>query len=86
MILVQTENGLNMTKRSCSALEKLRTERLTMTIPEAAHVLGISKNLMYPLTRCKDFPIIQVGTRRLVPIKAFERWVEQQTGGVSGEN
>lgn len=67
-------------------MEKLKTERLTMTIPQAAQMLGISKNLMYPLTRSKDFPIIQVGTRRLVPIKAFERWVEQQTGGGSCEN
>ena len=67
-------------------MEKLKAERLTMTIPEAAQMLGISKNLMYPLTRSKDFPIIQVGTRRLVPKKAFECWVEQQTGGISSEN
>ncbi len=67
-------------------MEKLKTERLTMTIPQAANVLGVSKNLMYPLTRRKDFPIIQVGTRRLVPIKAFERWVEEQTDGGNYEN
>lgn len=58
-------------------------EKLTMTIPEAAQVLGVSKNLMYPLTRSEGFPVILVGTRRLIPVKAFERWVEQQTGGCS---
>lgn len=67
-------------------MEKLKAERLTMTIPEAAQMLGISKNLMYPLTRSKGFPVIEIGTRRLVPVKAFQRWVEQQTGGVSSEN
>lgn len=56
-------------------------EKLTLTIPEAAKMLGISKNLMYPLTRREDFPILQIGARKLIPTKAFYKWLENQTGG-----
>lgn len=54
-------------------------ERLTMTIPEAAKVLGISKSKMYDLARSDGFPTIMVGTRRLVSRKGLERWMEIQT-------
>lgn len=54
-------------------------ERLTMTIPEAAKVLGISKSKMYDLARSDGFPTITVGTRRLISRKGLERWMEIQT-------
>ena len=43
------------------------TDRLTMDIPSAAAVLGISRNLGYELARRGDFPIpvLRLG-RRLV--------------------
>ena len=59
----------------------LNTERLVLTIPEAAELLGISKNLMYQLARREDFPIFLVGTRKLIPKQAFYKWVEKQGGG-----
>lgn len=54
-------------------------ERLTLSIPEAAEVLGIGKNKMYELSRSAGFPTIVVGTRRLISRKGLERWVEAQT-------
>lgn len=59
-------------------------EKLVFTIPEAAKMLGISKNLMYPLTRRKNFPILQIGARKLIPKTAFYKWLETQTD--AGEN
>ena len=60
----------------------LNTERLVLTIPEAAKLLGISKGLMYQLTRREVFPIFPVGARKLIPKRAFYQWVEKQ-GGVA---
>lgn len=54
-------------------------EKLTLTVPEAAKVLGISTNKMYDLARSEGFPMISVGKRRLIPRKGLERWIELQT-------
>lgn len=53
-------------------------ERLVLTVPEAADLLGISKNLMYELTRREDFPILRVNTRKLIPKNAFYKWLDKQ--------
>ena len=48
-------------------------KRLTMTIPEAAEKLGVSRNLAYDAAKRGDIPTIKIGNRILVPIAAFER-------------
>lgn len=53
-------------------------EKLTLSIPEAAKILGVSKAKMYQIARIKGFPTIQVGTRLLVSAKGLERWVDEQ--------
>ena len=55
-------------------------EKLTMSIPEAAKVLGISTSQMYVLARAEGFPSINVGKRILVSVKGLVRWVDQQAG------
>ena len=60
-------------------VKAVQIERLTMTIPEAAQVLGISKSRMYTLARSEGFPLISVGRRQLISRKGLERWVEKQT-------
>lgn len=52
--------------------------KLTLSIPEAAKVIGISRSKMYQLAKSKGFPTIQVGNRLLVSAKGLERWVEEQ--------
>lgn len=54
-------------------------EKLTLSIPEAAKALGIGNNKMYELARSEGFPTITVGSRRLIPLKGLERWLEEQT-------
>ncbi len=55
-----------------------RTERQTLTIPEAAKVLGIGRNQAYEAAKRGDIVTIKIGKRLLVPTAALER---QLNGG-----
>lgn len=52
--------------------------KLTLSIPEAAKILGVSASKMYQIAKIKGFPTVQVGKRILVSAKGLERWVEDQ--------
>lgn len=59
------------------ALEEIvRPQRLTLTVPEAAAVLGVSTTKMYQVTKIRGFPAIRLGRRTLVSAKGLEAWVE----------
>jgi excisionase family DNA binding protein len=44
----------------------LENEKLTLTIPEAAKLIGISKGLAYRLAKEKKLPVIEFGHRKFV--------------------
>ena len=46
-----------------------------------AEVLGVSPSTGYELMHEKDFPILKIGNRIVVPKEKFITWVEQNTGG-----
>lgn len=46
-----------------------------------AQVLGISTASSYELLHEKDFPVLKIGSRMVVPKKKFVAWVEQNTTG-----
>ena len=48
-------------------------ERATMTIPEAAVYLGISRNSAYKAAREGGIPSVRVGNRLIVPKAALEK-------------
>lgn len=50
-----------------------KVERLTLTIEEAAHLLGIGRGLAYEMARCGKLPVIRFGRRLLVPRVALEK-------------
>jgi len=52
-------------------------EKLTLTVCEAARLLGISRGLAYQLARCGKLPVVRFGRRLLVPKKALERMLDQ---------
>lgn len=52
--------------------------KLTLSVPEAADALGVSRARMYQIIKIKGFPTVQVGKRLLVSVKGLERWVEDQ--------
>lgn len=50
-----------------------------ISIPQAAKLLGVSDKFLYNLHRQgSDFPVIEMGRRKVVPSKQFEEWVLEQ--------
>lgn len=56
----------------------IKPQKLTYSVAEAAEALGVGKSKMYQIIKIKGFPVIMVGNRRLIPIKALERWIDEQ--------
>lgn len=55
------------------------TEKLTLSVTEAAEALGISRRSMYELLNQKDFPAaLKVGRRRLISRELLAEWVRNQ--------
>ena len=59
--------------------EKEHQDRMTLTIQEAAEMLGIGRNQGYEAARNGQIPTIRIGRRLLVPRPAFERLLKQET-------
>ena len=61
------------------------TERATLTVAEAARVLGIGRNLAYELVRRGELPSLKLGARVVIPRVALERLLgEAQLSPVHG--
>ena len=52
-------------------------KRLCVTVPEAAAMLGISRNFAYQLVREGKLPSIRFGKRILIPRVALEKMLEK---------
>ena len=52
-------------------------KRLCITVPEAAAMLGLSRNFAYELVKRKELPVIQFGKRLLIPRIALEKMLEK---------
>ena len=48
-------------------------DRETLTVPEAARLLGVSRGLAYEAARLGTLPTIRLGRRLLVPRPALDR-------------
>ena len=59
----------------------VKHEKLTYSVPEAARVLGVSTSNMYQIIKMEGFPVVELGKRRLIPIKGLERWLEECSKG-----
>ena len=51
--------------------------RLCITVPEAAAMLGVSRNFGYELVKQGQLPVIRFGKRLLIPKAALERMLER---------
>lgn len=58
-------------------------ERLTLSVEEAAQMLGISRALAYELVRRGDLPRLKLGRRIVVPRRALEKLVAAAEPGGS---
>lgn len=52
---------------------------LMLSVPQVASVLGISRAGAYELARSRDFPVLTIGTRIVVPKDKFVAWIERKT-------
>jgi excisionase family DNA binding protein len=59
-------------KISKLALELVKDQRLTLTIPETARRLGIGRNQGYEAARRGEIPTVRLGKRLVVPVAALE--------------
>ena len=55
-------------------------DKRTLSIPEAGKALGIGRSATYEAARTGQLPTIRIGKRLLVPMAAFERFLEQARG------
>lgn len=56
-------------------------DRTTISIPEAAKVLGVGRTAAYEAARSGQIPAIRIGKRLLVPISALERLLAEAGQG-----
>lgn len=52
-------------------------KRLCITVPEAAAMLGLSRNFTYELVKQGKLPVIKFGKRLLIPRVALEKMLEK---------
>jgi len=52
-------------------------ETLTITVAQAARMLGISRGLAYEMARQGTIPTLRFGRRLVVPRKAIERLLQE---------
>lgn len=52
------------------------TERPTVTVDEAAQILGISRSSAFSAVRRGDIPSLQIGRRLVVPTAALRRMLQ----------
>ena len=62
-------------------IEERPPQRLTMTVEEAAVVLGISRATAYDAVSRGEIPCIRIGSRILIPKVALERLLDGAGGG-----
>lgn len=56
-----------------------QTEKLALNASEVVAVIGVSRPTVYELMRREDFPVVHIGSRKLVPRAKLEAWLERQT-------
>ena len=51
----------------------MENQRMTVTVEEAATILGVGRNKAYEAARSGEIPTIRIGKRVLVPVASLER-------------
>ncbi len=53
----------------------LVVERLAYSVDEAAHLTGLSRDLLYDQMRCGNLPFVKVGRRRLITRQHLQQFL-----------
>ncbi|MBR5424341.1 MAG: helix-turn-helix domain-containing protein [Clostridia bacterium] len=54
---------------------------LFLSAKNVAELLGVSISSAYELMQERGFPVLKIGSRKVVPKEKFREWVESFTGG-----
>lgn len=57
---------------------------ITVTVPEAARLLGVSKPTVYSMIRGEGLPHIKLNRRTVIPVDKLRKWVNDRAGGEVG--
>ena len=49
-----------------------------LTIPEVAAMLKIGRTKVYGLIKTDNFPVVQIGNAKRVPVASLNEWLEQR--------
>ena len=55
----------------------INDNKLCYTVPEAAQMLGLSRNFVYDLVKQGQLPVVKFGKRLLIPRVALEKILEK---------
>lgn len=58
----------------------MTTEKLTLSVTEAAEIIGLSPARMYQVVHQEGFPAVRIGKRIFVSAKGLEKWIDENTG------
>jgi excisionase family DNA binding protein len=59
-------------------------EKLLLTVPEAAHALGVGRSQMYALLASHQVPQLRLGRSIRVPADELAAWVKRQVPSEPG--
>lgn len=65
-----------MPRNSADVRTVVPGERLTVTVPEAAEMIGVSRAFAYEMVARGELPVVKLGRRSLVPLRALERLLD----------
>ena len=69
------------TRSATSATSVAQTERLTLSVPVAAAMVGIGRSTLYELVRSGDVRSVRLGKRIVIPITVIEALLRGETPG-----
>lgn len=59
-------------------MDKPQEDRLLLRPAEASELLGIGRARLYQLIATRAIPVVRVGHRYRVPVRALHEWIERQ--------
>lgn len=56
----------------------MQFERRTLTVPEAAKIIGVCSKTAYQMVTAGKLPVIRISDKKVViPIAALDKWLEE---------
>ena len=73
---------MNNLRRAAEGYERMENmEKIAISVPEAAEMLGMCPKSVYQLTRRADFPAFKTGNRTIISVEGLRAWVLKHATG-----